>query len=226
MKILIVEDEKELSNNIVKYLQSENYLCETAADCKTAWEKIDGFDYDCILLDVSLPDGNGLSLLEDLKKNGKTDGVIIISARDSITDRIRGLDLGADDYLVKPFHLSELNARVSAVIRRRRFNGQNIIVLNEITIDLQAKVVLIQNNPIELTRKEYDLLLFLATNKNRVISKNAIAEHLLGTQVDFLDNFDFIYTHIKNLKKKLIQAGGADNIKSLYGTGYKFEVRV
>jgi DNA-binding response OmpR family regulator len=226
MKILIVEDEKELSGSMVKYLQSENYLCETAVDRKTAWDKIDSFDYDCILLDVTLPDGNGLSLLEDLKKNGKTDGVIIISARDSISDRIRGLDLGADDYLVKPFHLSELNARIAAVIRRRRFNGQNIIVLNEITIDLLAKVIFIDNNPVELTRKEYDLLLFLATNKNRVISKNAIAEHLLGTQVDFLDNFDFIYTHIKNLKKKLMQAGGGDYIKSLYGAGYKFEVRL
>ena len=225
MKILIVEDEKELLNNMVRYLQSENFLCEKAEDYKTALDKIDGYDYDCVLLDVNLPDGNGLSLLEDLKKNGKTDGVIIISARDSLTDRIRGLNLGADDYLIKPFHLSELNARVSAVIRRRRFNGQNIIVINDITLDLLAKVIFIRDRPVELTRKEYDLLLFLVTNKNRVISKNAIAEHLSGSQIDYVDSFDFIYTHIKNLKRKLAQAGGGDYIKSLYGSGYKFEVR-
>jgi DNA-binding response OmpR family regulator len=225
MKILIVEDEKELLNNMVRYLQSENFLCEKAEDYKTALDKIDGYDYDCVLLDVNLPDGNGLSLLEDLKKNGKTDGVIIISARDSLTDRIRGLNLGADDYLIKPFHLSELNARVSAVIRRRRFNGQNIIVINDITLDLLAKVIYIRDRPVELTRKEYDLLLFLVTNKNRVISKNAIAEHLSGSQIDYVDSFDFIYTHIKNLKRKLAQAGGGDYIKSLYGSGYKFEVR-
>ncbi|MDP9041638.1 MAG: response regulator transcription factor [Bacteroidota bacterium] len=225
MKILIVEDEKELLNNMVRYLQSENFLCEKAEDYKTALDKIDGYDYDCVLLDVNLPDGNGLSLLEDLKKNGKTDGVIIISARDSLTDRIRGLNLGADDYLIKPFHLSELNARVSAVIRRRRFNGQNIIVINDITLDLLAKVIFIRDRPVELTRKEYDLLLFLVTNKNRVISKNAIAEHLSGSQIDYVDSFDFIYTHIKNLKRKLAQAGGGDYIKSLYGSGYKYEVR-
>lgn len=225
MKILIVEDEKELLNNMVRYLQSENFLCEKAEDYKTALDKIDGYDYDCVLLDVNLPDGNGLSLLEDLKKNGKTDGVIIISARDSLTDRIRGLNLGADDYLIKPFHLSELNARVSAVIRRRRFNGQNIIVINDITLDLLAKVIYIKDQPVELTRKEYDLLLFLVTNKNRVISKNAIAEHLSGSQIDYVDSFDFIYTHIKNLKRKLAQAGGGDYIKSLYGSGYKFEAR-
>ena len=210
---------------MVRYLQSENFLCEKAEDYKTALDKIDGYDYDCVLLDVNLPDGNGLSLLEDLKKNGKTDGVIIISARDSLTDRIRGLNLGADDYLIKPFHLSELNARVSAVIRRRRFNGQNIIVINDITLDLLAKVIYIRDRPVELTRKEYDLLLFLVTNKNRVISKNAIAEHLSGSQIDYVDSFDFIYTHIKNLKRKLAQAGGGDYIKSLYGSGYKFEVR-
>ncbi len=210
---------------MVRYLQSENFLCEKAEDYKTALDKIDGYDYDCVLLDVNLPDGNGLSLLEDLKKNGKTDGVIIISARDSLTDRIRGLNLGADDYLIKPFHLSELNARVSAVIRRRRFSGQNIIVINDITLDLLAKVIFIRDRPVELTRKEYDLLLFLVTNKNRVISKNAIAEHLSGSQIDYVDSFDFIYTHIKNLKRKLAQAGGGDYIKSLYGSGYKYEVR-
>jgi DNA-binding response OmpR family regulator len=224
MKILIVEDEQELLKTMVTYLKAENYLCESAKDYKTALSLIDGFNYDCILLDVSLPDGNGLSLLKELKSEQKTDGVIIISAKDSIEDRIRGLDLGADDYLVKPFHLSELNARISAIIRRRRFEGQRILVFHEITIDLTAKTVSVMNKFLDLTRKEYDLLLYLAYNKNRVLSKNAIAEHLSGMDSDGFDSFDFIYTHMKNLKKKLSQAGSGEYIKSIYGMGYKFEV--
>jgi DNA-binding response OmpR family regulator len=223
MKILIVEDQEELAKSMEQYLQL-SYTCETAPDYKTARKKIETFDYDCILLDVTLPDGNGLTLLNELKIDNKSDGVIIISAKNSITDRIQGLNLGADDYLVKPFHLSELSARISAVIRRRRFNGQRVLLLNDITIDLEAKTVYIQNRILDLTRKEYDLLLFFASNKNRVISKNAIAEHLTASNVDLFDNYDFIYTHIKNLKRKLTQAGGSDNIKSLYGMGYKFEV--
>ncbi|MFI5152181.1 MAG: response regulator transcription factor [Chitinophagales bacterium] len=224
MKILIVEDEKELLKSMLTYLQGENYLCETASDYQSALNKIEAFSYDCILLDVSLPGGNGLTLLHTLKEDKKTDGVIIISAKDSITDRIKGLNLGADDYLVKPFHLSELNARISAVIRRRRFEGQNVLVFHELTIDLTAKTVTVRNKVIDLTRKEYDLLLYLAYNKNRVISKNAIAEHLSGGEVEIFDNFDFIYTHIKNLKKKLTIGGSREFIKSLYGMGYKFEV--
>jgi DNA-binding response OmpR family regulator len=224
MKILIVEDEEELLNNMITYLKAENYLCESAKDYKTALRLIDGFNYDCILLDVSLPDGNGLSLLRELKTEKKTDGVIIISAKDSIEDRIQGLDLGADDYLVKPFHLSELNARISAIIRRRRFEGQRVLVFHEITIDLTAKTVLVRNQSLDLTRKEYDLLLYLAYNKNRVLSKNAIAEHLSGSESDGFDSFDFIYTHMKNLKKKLSMAGCGEYIKSIYGMGYKFDV--
>ncbi|HQW84931.1 MAG TPA: response regulator transcription factor [Ferruginibacter sp.] len=224
MKILIIEDEKELSKSIVTYLKQENYLCEIAPDFKTAMDKTESFDYDCILLDISLPDGNGLTVLKELKENKKTDGVIIISAKNSIDDRIAGLNLGADDYLSKPFHLSELSARISAVIRRRRFDGNNVIVLNEITIDTIAKLVAINNMALDLTRKEYDLLLYLVSNKNRVISKNAIAESISGDGVDLYDNFDFIYAHMKNLKKKLTAAGCEDYIKSIYGLGYKFTI--
>lgn len=224
MKVLIIEDEKELSKSIVAYLKGENYLCEIAPDFRSAMDKTESFDYDCILLDISLPDGNGLNVLKELKANGKTDGVIIISAKNSIDDRIAGLNLGADDYLSKPFHLSELSARISAVIRRRRFDGNKIIVLNELTIDTLAKIISVDNKAIDLTRKEYDLLLYLVSNKNRVISKNAIAEHLSGDEADVFDNFDFIYAHIKNLKKKLVQAGCTDYIKSVYGMGYKFTV--
>jgi len=224
MKILIVEDEQELLKSMVTYLKGENYLCETALNYKTALQKIELFTYDCILLDISLPDGNGLQLLKDLKANKKTDGVIVISARNSITDRIEGLNLGADDYLTKPFHLSELNARIAAVIRRRHFQGQKVLVFNELTIDLTAKTVLVHDKAIDLTRKEYDLLLFLAYNKNRVVSKNAIAEHLSGEETEIFDNFDFIYSHMKNLKRKLQQAGCNEYIRSIYGMGYKFDI--
>jgi len=224
MKILLIEDEKELSKSIVAYLKQENYLCEIAPDFKTAMDKTESFDYDCILLDISLPDGNGLTVLKELKANKKTDGVIIISAKNSIDDRIAGLNLGADDYLSKPFHLSELSARISAVIRRRRFDGNKVIVMNEITIDTIAKIVAIDNVGLDLTRKEYDLLLYLVSNKNRVISKNAIAESISGDGADLYDNFDFIYAHMKNLKKKLTAAGCEDYIKSIYGMGYKFTI--
>jgi DNA-binding response OmpR family regulator len=224
MKILIVEDEPELLKNIVKYLQFENFLCETASDYQSAHHKITTFDYDCILMDVTLPGGNGLDLLNELKRLGKTEGVIIISARDSIDDRVKGLELGADDYLIKPFHFSEMNARVSAVIRRRHLEGKNIIVINNITIDFPAKTVHVENTPVDLTKSEFDLLLFLAINKNRVISKNSISEHLLGSEINHYGNYDFLYTHIKNLKRKLVQAGAKDCIKSMYGSGYKLEV--
>lgn len=223
MKVLIVEDEPELVQSIVTYLRGESYICETATNIEAAQEKIDCFDYDCILLDISLPDGNGLALLEQLKKNNKTDGVIIISAKNAIDDRIKGLNLGADDYLAKPFHLSELSARVAAVIRRRRFEGHTLLVLHDITINLQAKTVWVNEKVVDLTRKEYDLLLYLASNKNRVVSKNAIAEHLAAGASDAFDNFDVIYAHMKNLKRKLQQAGAGDYIKSIYGMGYKFE---
>jgi len=224
MKILLIEDEKELSKSIVAYLKEESYVCEVAPDFNTALERTESFDYDCILLDIGLPDGNGLQVLKELKSNKKADGVIIISAKNSINDRIAGLNMGADDYLSKPFHLSELSARVAAVIRRRHFDGNNLFIIKGLSIDTVAKTVSFKEKDIELTRKEYDLLLYLASNKNRVISKNAIAEHLSGDEADVFDSFDFIYSHIKNLKRKLVQAGFDDNIKSVYGMGYKFSV--
>jgi len=222
MKILIVEDEKELSKSMVTYLQRENFSCDLAYTFREGMDRIDNFDYDCILLDISLPDGNGLQLLKALKADDKVDGVIIISAKNSIGDKIEGLNFGADDYLSKPFHLSELSARIAAVIRRKKFKGSKALVLNELTIDLLAKTVYVNNQAVELTRKEYNLLLYLVSNKNRVISKNAIAENISGDSAALYDNFDFIYAHMKNLKKKLTAAGCDDYIKSIYGMGYKF----
>jgi DNA-binding response OmpR family regulator len=224
MRILIIEDEKEISKSIVNYLKRENYLCDIADTVRTGMDKMEAFDYDCIVLDISLPDGNGFQILKELKATGRTDGVIIISAKDSLDDRVAGLNLGADDYLPKPFHLSELNARIAAIIRRKKFHGNKTLMVNEISIDLLGKTVTANNKPLELTRKEFDLLLFLVSNKNRVISKNAIAENISGEGSEFYDNFDFIYSHMKNLKRKLAQAGCEDYIKSVYGMGYKFTV--
>jgi DNA-binding response OmpR family regulator len=222
MKILIIEDEVQLVKSVVLALKEEGYVCEIAHDAEEANEKILMFEYDCILLDIGLPDGNGLEILEAIKKHNKIDGVIIITAKNSLEDKVKGLNLGADDYLSKPFFMPELVARVSAIIRRKRFEGNNKILFREITIDLFAKVVYVKNKALDLTRMEYSLLVFLTANKNRVVSKNAIAEHLSGDDAELMDKFDFIYSHMKNLKKKLAEAGCEDYIKTVYGLGYKF----
>ncbi|MBK9292475.1 MAG: response regulator transcription factor [Bacteroidetes bacterium] len=224
MKILIVEDEKELAQDIVKYLSGQNYVCEVAENYNQATDKIAVYQYDCILLDLMLPDGNGLALLEQLKRENKQDGVIIISAKNSIEDKVKGLQIGADDYLAKPFHHSELSARIHSLIRRKQFNSSNIVQQNEITIDLLGKTVKVNDIEISLTKKEIDLLLFFIGNKNRVISKSALAEHLSGDIADMFDNHDFVYAHVKNLKKKLTEAGYNNYIKTIYGTGYKWEI--
>ncbi|NOY94782.1 MAG: response regulator transcription factor [Chlorobi bacterium] len=222
MKILIIEDEFELLIAISNYLIKENYICELANNFITADEKLTIYEYDIILLDITLPDGNGLDLIKTIKKYNSNAGVIIISAKNSLDDKINGLDLGADDYLTKPFHLSELNSRVKAVIRRRRFDGNNILKFNEISINEDSKSVIINEIEITLTKKEYDLLLYFLINRNRVLTKEAIAEHLWGDNIDSTDSFDFIYTHLNNLRRKIKEAGGKDYIKMLYGMGYKF----
>lgn len=224
MKILIIEDEVALSESICSYLNSEHFICETAFDFHTAIEKVSLYDYACIVLDISLPGGNGLDVLKELKANNKTDGVLVISARNSVDDKVAGLKTGADDYLAKPFHLSELGARVDAIIRRKSFGGKNQLAVGDLSISITDKTVQVQDKPIDLTRMEYDLLLYFAGNKNRVISKAAMAEHLWGDNMDLAGSYDFLYTHIKNLRKKLIQAGCPDYIKSVYGLGYKFTV--
>ena len=220
LKILIIEDEKALSESICAYLSVQEYHCEMADSFKTAMNKVDDNDYDCILLDITLPDGNGLKILQNLKEDKKTDGVLIISAKNSLDDKIEGLNLGADDYLTKPFHLSELNARIAAIIRRKKFEGNNVIEFNELRVDTQNKIVSVLGKPLEITKKEYELLVYFLSNKKRIISKDAIAEHLW--EYDLSGNFDFIYTHVKNLRKKLLEAGAGDYIKSVYGMGYKF----
>lgn len=223
MKLLIIEDEAELSRSMADYLSGESYLCEFAATFEQAKDKIELYTYDCILLDLMLPGGDGLKILEELKRLQKDDGVIIISAKDALEDKIRGLQIGADDYLSKPFHLSELAARIYAVIRRKQFANANIIEQKELKIDLLSKTTFVHDSPVILTKKEFDLLLYFIGNRNRVISKAALAEHLSGDFADMLDNHDFVYAHIKNLKKKLQEAGCAPYLKTVYGTGYKWQ---
>ena len=220
MKILIVEDEPALNKSMVDYLSSQQYLCESVATYRDALEKTELYEYDCIVLDLMLPGGDGLQILRALKAANKADGVIIISARNELDDKIAGLSLGADYYLTKPFHLSELSVRIAAILRRKNLNGTNLLVFEEIEMDTLARTVTVHKILVALTRKEYELLMYLIINKNRVLSKNTIAEHLWGDDMDVADNYDFIYAHIKNLRKKLLEAG--DYIRSVYGIGYKF----
>ncbi|WP_316796130.1 response regulator transcription factor [Pedobacter agri] len=221
MKILVIEDEESLMQSIVSYLKGEGNICEMANNYWNALEKINLYSYDCILLDLTLPGGDGLKILSELKKMNKQEGVLIISARHSLDDKLNGLEMGADDYLVKPFHLSELKARITAIVRRKSFSGSNVMSFNEISVNLLAMDVKVNDKSIILTKKEYDLLIYFISNQGKVITKNAIAEHLWGDEIDMSDDFDFIYTHIKNLRKKLIEAGAKDYIKSMYGVGYK-----
>lgn len=222
MKILIIEDEVELLIVLSNFLTRETYVCELAENFHKADDKLAIYEYDIILLDITLPDGNGLELLNNIKKHQKKAGIIIISAKDSLDDKIHGLDLGADDYITKPFYLSELNSRIKAVLRRKQFDGTSILTYNEISVNTESKSVTINGQAIILTKKEYDLLLFFMINKNRVLTKEAIAEHLWDDNIDMADTYDFIYTHLNNLRKKIRVAGGADYIKTLYGMGYKF----
>lgn len=222
MKLLIIEDEPEMLENMAQTLEREHYIVETASNYQSALHKIGVYQYDCILLDISLPDGNGLELLEKLKSSGKADGVIIVSAKDSLDDRLKGLNLGADDYLSKPFHMAELHARVKAVLRRRNFEGNQQINVGNVSIFPESREVKIDEHVVALNRKEYDILMYLITNKKRLVTKSALAEHVWGDHIDQADSFDFIYSQIKNLRKKLENA--TITIEAVYGVGYKLEL--
>ena len=224
MNILIIEDEADLRNSIVEYLQQSGFACEVAQNFKTAIEKISAHEYICIIVDIGLPDGDGLKVIEVLKENKAETGVIIVSAKNSLEDKLKGLNIGADDYITKPFHLSELSARIKSVIRRRTVQGTKDIVFNELRILPDEMVVYVNDQHISLTRTEHQLLIYFISNPNKVLTKESIAEHLWGDHADLADSFDFIYSHIKNLRKKIVEKGGADYVKSVYGVGYKLNV--
>jgi len=222
MKVLIIEDHRELARNIQDFLAAEGYICECSHTLEAAKEKLGLFQYDCILLDIGLPDGSGISLLHTIRSEHKQSNVLIISAKNSLDDKIIGLEKGADDYLTKPFHLAELHARIRAIYRRKNLEGANIVRFNEISLDTDTLEAKIGETPLETTRKEFDLLLYFLVNKNRVLSRQSIAAHLWGDYTDNLANFDFVYQHVKNLRRKIGNAGGTDYISTVYGLGYKF----
>ena len=225
MKILVVEDEPQMMGLMKQFLEDENYVVEEASDFQSGLDKIVSFDYDCILLDIMLPDGNGLDLLQELKNMDKAESVIIISAKDSLDDKIKGLDLGADDYLTKPFHIAELNSRIKSVIRRRKSDGRRLLKLENVSINIEERFVLVNEQSIDLNRKEFDILVFFITNKSRIVSKSAIAENIWGDYIDQSDDFDFIYSQIKNLRKKLRNCEAKIDINTVYGMGYKLSIK-
>ena len=222
MKILIIEDEQTLQESILKYLEHQGFICEAVSDFLKGKEKVTQFVYDCIVVDIGLPFGSGLDIVKEMKYMESKAGIIIISAKNALEDKLNGLDLGADDYLTKPFYLSELTARINAIIRRRSFDGNRVITFNEIKLDAEAQRVTVNNMPVDLTEKEYQLLEYFIANERRLLTKGAIAEHIWGDEYMHVSNFDFIYTHIKNLRKKLLDAQSGDYIKTVYRSGYRF----
>ena len=222
MKLLIIEDDSVLVKSIDEYLRMEGHICETALNFSQASLKISDNRYDCIILDIGLPDGNGLNIIRLIKENRSTDGILILSAKSSLDDKLSGLHLGADDYLTKPFHFAELSARIHSICRRKNFDGLNEVKYNEITVDSEGKMAFVNDKQLNLTRKEFDLLLFLVTNRDRIITKESIVEQLWGDFVTLTDSYDFVYTHVKNLRKKIVAAKGKNYIKCIYGFGYKF----
>lgn len=222
MKILIVEDDADLREITERSLLKERYLVETADTYKAARQKALVYEYDCILVDIMLPDGNGLDLLRDLQKEGhRMPNVIILSAKDSIEDKVTGLDLGADDYLSKPFHLAELHARLKSVLRRKQRDGEALLKYANVCVHPDSFKVEVDGKLIDLSRKEYDILVYFMNRPNRLIEKSILAEAVWGDSIDQADNFDFIYAQLKNLRKKLKEAGAELEIKTVYGFGYK-----
>ena len=222
MKILIIEDNVELLNDIKDYLEKEGNVCEIALDYQSAYMKVGIFPYDILVVDIMLPDGNGLDIIREVKKENIDVGIIIVSAKNALGDKVYGLEIGADDYLTKPFYLPELNARINALYRRKVYKGSKEIVFNEIKIMLDKHEIFVNDRSMTLTKKEFDIIHFFVANKNRLLTKEAIAEHIWGDHIEMADSFKFIYTHLANLRKKIAELGGKDYIQSIYRVGYKF----
>ncbi|GAA3611836.1 response regulator transcription factor [Flavivirga amylovorans] len=222
MKILVIEDNIELLKDIKNFLEEQGNICEIATDYKSAFMKAVIFPYDILVVDITLPDGTGLDIIKEVKKENIDVGIIIISAKNAIGDKVNGLEIGADDYLTKPFYMAELNARIKALYRRKAYKGSKEIIFNEIKIRPDNHEVFINDRLMNLTKKEFDILHFFVANRNRLLTKEAIAEHLWGDHIEMADSFNFIYTHLANLRKKITKFGGRDYIKSIYSVGYKF----
>ena len=225
MKILIIEDEKELVRTIKNFLESEGFLCEKACSYFEAEDSLSAYNYDIIILDLTLPGGDGLDLIKLIKNRNKQAGLLIVSAKNSLDDKVRGLYMGADDYITKPFHLAELNSRIKSLARRRHFDGANELIFNEIILNIDSGEVYINGTIIDLTRKEYEILLYFIVNRNKVITRESIAEHVWGDNISYADNYDFIYSHIKNIRKKIELNNGRNYLHNIYGIGYKFSER-
>lgn len=225
MQILIVEDETSLMESMVSYLELEGFRCEQAPDFSTGTSVIDKHDYLCMLIDLNLPDGDGLDLVKLARENESESGIIIISARNAIEQRVEGLEAGADDYLVKPFHLSELVARVHSVVRRTRLKGGEVLRFDRIRIEPEERICFVDDQKIDLTQKELDLLLYFMSNRNRVVTKEGIADYLWGDYGGGYGSYDFVYTHLKNMRRKLMDAGCPDYVQNIYGIGYKFSLQ-
>ncbi|MCF7803164.1 MAG: response regulator transcription factor [Candidatus Marinimicrobia bacterium] len=225
MKLLLIEDNQRLVDDITEFLQENDYVMESATTYQEAEEKIHLYEYDLAIVDLGLPDGNGLDLISELKEANPETGILILTAKDSVEEKVDGLNLGADDYMTKPFHKTELNARIRSILRRNKFNNTNSLHHEKLKVDLIGVQAYWAETPLDLTRKEYDLLVYFMQNPNRVLTKESIAEHLWGDHIDQADSFDFIYNHIKNLRKKITDAGGENYIQAKYGMGYKFVTR-
>lgn len=221
MKILIIEDDLSFQEILRTTLEKERYIVEVAPNYRTGLIKLSDYTYDCILLDINLPDGNGLDLLRELKEMKKTSSLIIISARDTIEDKVEGLDLGADDYLPKPFHLAELLSRIKSVLRRNNQGGEQYVSYGEVKVNPHTFDIWVGDTKRELSRKEFDLLLYFLQRPNRIVSKNMLAEAIWGDHFDDVDNYDFVYAQIKNLRKRLSAWDANIEIVAVYGMGYK-----
>lgn len=225
MKVLVIEDNVELLRDIKNFLEEEGNICEIAPNYKSAYDKIGYFPYDILVVDITLPDGNGLDIIREVKKENIDTGIIIISARNSVGDKIHGLEIGADDYLAKPFYLAELNARIKALYRRKAYHGRKEIIFNEIKIKPDTHEVFVNDRLLSLTKKEFDIIHFFVVNRHRLLTKEAIAEHLWGDHIEMAESYKFIYTHLANVRKKIAELGGNDYIQSIYSVGYKFTDR-
>jgi len=225
MKVLVIEDNVELLRDIKSFLEEEGNICEIAPNYRSAYDKIGYFPYDILVVDITLPDGNGLDIIREVKKENIDTGIIIISARNSVGDKIHGLEIGADDYLAKPFYLAELNARIKALYRRKAYHGRKEIIFNEIKIKPDTHEVFVNDRLLSLTKKEFDIIHFFVVNRHRLLTKEAIAEHLWGDHIEMAESYKFIYTHLANVRKKIAELGGNDYIQSIYSVGYKFTDR-